>query len=64
MEKKKWFWIVYVVFALYVLNQAFAYIAIPEAFLIYEKWIFVGAAALLLLGAYGSYKSGKVGYEY
>jgi hypothetical protein len=64
MAKKKWFWLIYVVFAVYLVNKAFAYVAIPEGFLPVEKWILVIAAALLLLGAYSSYKSGKAGYEY
>jgi len=64
MAKKKLFWLIYVVFALYLVNKAFAYIVIPESFLPFEKWILVIAAGLLLLGAYSSYKSGKVGLEY
>ena len=57
--KKRLFWIVYVVFALYVLNKAFAYMAIPENLLVYDKWILVVAGVLLLLGAYNSFKSKK-----
>jgi len=47
---------VYLVFALYLANKTFVYVIIPEAFLVYERWIFVGAAVLLLLGAYNSFK--------
>ncbi len=62
MEFKKWSWVVYVLFALYFLNRAFAYLAIPESLLVYEKWVFVLIAALLLFGAYNSYKLKKTVY--
>lgn len=55
-KKRRWFWLVYLVFALYLANKTFVYVIIPEAFLVYERWIFVGAAVLLLLGAYNSFK--------
>ena len=55
-QKKRWFWLVYLIFALYLANKAFVYVIIPEELLIYEKWVFVGAAALLVLGAYNSFK--------
>ncbi|HJX50014.1 MAG TPA: hypothetical protein VJ438_00980 [Candidatus Nanoarchaeia archaeon] len=62
MDIKKWFWIVYVIFALYLVNKALAYFTIPESLLVFEKWILIGAAVLLLLGAYNSFKSGKTPY--
>ena len=55
MAKKRWFWILYVIFALYLINKAFTYVVIPESLLVYEKWMFVGAGVLLLLGAYNSF---------
>lgn len=64
MIKKKWFWLIYVVFALYIVNKAFEYVVIPESFLPFERWVLVGVAGLLLLGAYSSYKSGKVKREH
>ncbi len=59
MELKKWFWLIYLICALYLLNKAFAYIAIPESLSPYEKWVFVLIAAFLLFGAYNSYKLKK-----
>jgi hypothetical protein len=55
-EKKNWFWIVYAIFALYILDRAFAIITIPASILVYEKWIFVVIGVLLILSAYRSYK--------
>jgi hypothetical protein len=55
MAKKRWFWILYVIFALYLMNKAFTYVVIPESLLVYENWVFIGAGILLLLGAYNSF---------
>jgi len=55
MELKKSGWVIYVLFALYLLNRAFVFLTIPANLLIYEKWVFVLIAALLLVGAYNSY---------
>lgn len=60
--KKNLFWIVYVIFALYLLNKAFSLIALPAFFLPYEKWVLVISAVLLVLGAYNSYKRGLTSF--
>jgi hypothetical protein len=62
MELKKWSWIIYILFALYFLNRAFVFLTIPANLLVYEKWVFVLIAALLLFGAYNSYKVKKSAY--
>ena len=58
-EKKNWFWIVYAVFALYMLNEALTFIVLPAFFLTNEKWILIAAGILLVFSAYRSYKKGE-----
>jgi len=60
--KLKWFWMIYALFALYIVNKALGFITIPASFLGFEKWVLIVVAVLLVLGAYNSYKLNKLAY--
>jgi hypothetical protein len=55
-KKREYTIVIYIIFALYLINKAFSLIEIPEAVLNFERWILVVAAVLLLWGGYRSMK--------
>ena len=56
-KKKNYFFLIYVLFALYLVNKGFSFITLPQIILGQEKWIFLIAGLLLL---WGGYRSGKL----
>jgi hypothetical protein len=58
-KRKEYTILIYVVFALYLINRGFNFIAMPQIILDYEKWIFLIIGLLLLWGGYRSMKLKK-----
>lgn len=56
---KAYFFLIYLVFALYLVNKTFSFIILPQFILDQEKWIFLATALLLLWGGYRSLKLKK-----
>lgn len=54
--------LIYIIFALYLVNKTFNFITLPQAVLDLEKWIFLAIALLLLWGGYRSLKLKETHY--
>ena len=55
-KKREYTILIYLVFALYLVNRGFNFISMPQIILDYEKWIFLIIGLLLLWGGYRSMK--------
>jgi hypothetical protein len=55
-KKREYTILIYLVFALYLVNRGFNFISMPQIILDYEKWIFLVIGLLLLWGGYRSMK--------